>query len=152
MTEHLIFEETVSALYYSNDGRIYVEKAPHPVGREIAKTPSVWLVKQAAESGNDEVIFATYDRVKVDAYIAGYDEAERLGREKLAAALNAWGEQLAAEKRHERNEEALTKLIGPPGSRTRLQVDIEGLVEGIEEDLMDSELSDSKGRPEQTHP
>ena len=75
----LIFEETSSPMYYSNDRRVYVEKTTHPDDATIALPRTVWVVKkvESAKRGNDEVVFATYDRVKVDAYIAGYDEATR---------------------------------------------------------------------------
>jgi len=65
---HLIFEETTSPLYHSNDGRLHI-------AREVdAKRRSVWTVTRRDD---DEVVFASYDRVKADAYVAGYDEARR---------------------------------------------------------------------------
>jgi hypothetical protein len=56
---HLIFEETQSALYHSNDGRL-----------RLAGHGDAFVL----ELDGDEV-FASRDRVKVDAYIAGYDLA-----------------------------------------------------------------------------
>lgn len=60
----LIFEETTSALYYSNDARLHLS----------------WEIVDGGEKtfmvmDSEGVVFATRDRVKADAYIAGYDLA-----------------------------------------------------------------------------
>lgn len=62
---HLIFEQTTSALYYSNDGRLRLSIDPGDGEQEIEIVLSL--------DGNE--VFRTLDRVKADAYIAGYDLA-----------------------------------------------------------------------------
>ena len=59
---HLIFEESTSTLYYSNDGRLIYDHSEGPIGTHVVRL-------DGAE------VFATHDRTKVDAYIAGYDLA-----------------------------------------------------------------------------
>lgn len=58
----MLFEETTSALYYSNDGRLRYDHSEGPVGEYVLRF-----------DGTE--VFRTRDRVKVDAYIAGYDLA-----------------------------------------------------------------------------
>ena len=65
-----IFEDTTSTLYYSNDGRLRLVDFPR---------------QYALELDGDEV-FRTHERVLVDAYIAGYDLAERELRRRAGAA------------------------------------------------------------------
>jgi hypothetical protein len=60
--DHLIFEHTQSALYQSNDGRLVYDHSVGPIGTFV-------LFLDGVE------IFATHDRIKIDAYIAGYDAA-----------------------------------------------------------------------------
>ena len=68
----LIFEETTSALYYSNDARLHVRRAPSDdTAFEIVRVPDEPVVDYT----RGEVVFVTRDRVKADAYIAGYDLA-----------------------------------------------------------------------------
>lgn len=70
-TTHVIFENTTSALYYSNDGRLHVVRQGNP---------QVWTVVRLDDPKGAHledlvdapVVFASNDRVKVDAYIAGY--------------------------------------------------------------------------------
>jgi hypothetical protein len=91
MNNHLVFEDTTSALYYSNDARLHVVRQGSP---EL-----LWTVVEVADEvvapGIDRiaaspVVFASRDRVKVDAYIAGYDLATREAfKAKINAALTA---------------------------------------------------------------
>jgi hypothetical protein len=59
---HLIFEQTTSTLYYSNDGRLRLE-------RVRTNVPYFEL------SLDGKIVLATENRLVVDAYIAGYDLA-----------------------------------------------------------------------------
>jgi len=83
-----VFEQSTSVLYYSNDARLHVISEPHPedVTREPNPVPlalaRTWyrVVRlhdgQAWNDGTEpETVFTTLDRVKADAYIAGYDLA-----------------------------------------------------------------------------
>jgi hypothetical protein len=87
-----IFEESTSALYYSNDARLRIgaagagEYVLEVDGREVLRTKT---------------------RVLVDAYIAGFDLAVELAD---------------AERRHEVVEAALTRAFGPPGTVTKIDV------------------------------
>jgi hypothetical protein len=65
MTFELIFEETTSPLYRSNDGRLRIS----------TDTDRRKPVEHVLQFDGVEV-FRTRDRVMVDAYIAGYDLAE----------------------------------------------------------------------------
>jgi len=62
----LIFEETTSPLTRSNDGRLQFDLT-------IESKPRVFIVRDTHE--NDAILLETYERVIVDAYIAGYDLA-----------------------------------------------------------------------------
>lgn len=77
---HLIFEETTSALYYSNDGRLHLVRVPGEGERytidsrfDIIRVENI--ATDALESG--EIVFSTKNRTLADAYIAGYDLATR---------------------------------------------------------------------------
>lgn len=59
---HLIFEATTSPLYRSNDGRLRFDYSEGSIGTFVLRLDGV-------------EVFATNDRVKIDAYIAGYDLA-----------------------------------------------------------------------------
>lgn len=61
---HLVFENSTSPLYRSNDGVLSVVTVPGD--GEITYT----VVRDG------DVVFATHDRVKADAFIAGYDLAQ----------------------------------------------------------------------------
>jgi hypothetical protein len=67
---HLIFEQTASALYYSNDGRLRLD-----TDSALSFSGTVYVL---ALDGVE--VFATLDRIKADAYIAGYDLAEGKSR------------------------------------------------------------------------
>lgn len=56
-----IFEETTSALYYSNDGRLRLD-------RVLENDSRVYLLRL-----DDVEVMRTHNRVLADAYIAGYD-------------------------------------------------------------------------------
>lgn len=62
-----VFEEATSPLYYSNDGRMQIEKA----------TDGFAIL----DATKKDVEMFTHQRVIADAFIAGYDYAERLSRE-----------------------------------------------------------------------
>jgi len=62
----LIFEESTSPLTRSNDGRLQYDLT-------IENDPRVYIVRDTHE--NEAILLETYDRVVVDAYIAGYDLA-----------------------------------------------------------------------------
>ena len=81
-----VFEQTQSVLYYSNDARLHIISEPHPEDVHPDGTPLacprrwhrvVWLHEgQAWNDGTEPAtVFATLDRVKADAYVAGYDLA-----------------------------------------------------------------------------
>lgn len=88
-TEHPIFEQTISKLYYSNDLRLHVMKVPSPDsykedGSLVALPAYVYQViclpeNEAAynDGKRGETVFVSYDPVKADAFIAGYDLARR---------------------------------------------------------------------------
>ena len=63
MTTRLIFEDSTSPLYYSNDGRLQLT-------RVLEDDTRVFVLHL-----DDAEVFATRDRVKAAAYIAGYDLA-----------------------------------------------------------------------------
>lgn len=76
MATQLIFEETTSTLYYSNDGRLHVVRQGYPEllwTVVVTDDPYRWL--RPIIDADAEIVFASRDRVKVDAYIAGYDLA-----------------------------------------------------------------------------
>jgi len=84
-----IFEQTVSALFYSNDARLRL----YEVRRK--GQPTEFTLRY---DGRDDVrgqefegeeVFRTLDRVKADAYIAGYDLAMERTRERNRRALDA---------------------------------------------------------------
>ena len=64
-THHLIFEETTSPLYRSNDGRLALYH-----GAEDGEELPVYVVEL-----DGTAVLETRQRVLVDAYIAGYDLA-----------------------------------------------------------------------------
>jgi len=69
---HLIFEETTSPLYYSNDGRLRLVEQNFTGKGKL----SIYVLRLHDADGEPvEDVFCTYDRVKADAYIAGYDLA-----------------------------------------------------------------------------
>jgi hypothetical protein len=72
-----LFEVTTSTLYYSNDGRLHVVFD----GDEFALVLLPAGTTTVDTSKGDEV-FRTKLRALADAYIAGYDERERLSREE----------------------------------------------------------------------
>jgi hypothetical protein len=67
-----IFEDTTSRLYHSNDGRLEVTTEQSDIGH-------VLVVIDVEE---DEQLIASRSQEIIDAYIAGYDERERLNREE----------------------------------------------------------------------
>lgn len=76
MKRHPIFEDSVSTLYYSNDTRLHiilVQGTPD----ERAYWAVVYIHDKDPVPDLDDptlpVVFATYDRVKADAFISGYD-------------------------------------------------------------------------------
>lgn len=82
----LIFEQATSPLHFSNDARLCIETVPHPEdvhedGTPLALPRLVHRVVRLADGaawhdgGETETVFATLDRVKADAYVAGYDLA-----------------------------------------------------------------------------
>lgn len=64
----LVFEASTSTLYYSNDGRLRVvdDRDASPVEHAVVDV----------EHGDE--VFRSRDRVKVDAFVAGYDLAREL--------------------------------------------------------------------------
>lgn len=89
--EFPVFEETGSPLYYSNDARLHVYKEPTPGSYKedgsLVALPAyryrIVLVDdgeldEGTETGfAEQTVFTSADRVKADAYIAGYDLAVR---------------------------------------------------------------------------
>lgn len=73
----LLFEESVSTLYCSNDGRLRKERERTEVGH-------VFVLRHYASTSvvddTHEVVIATSDAVVADAYIAGYDLAAKESR------------------------------------------------------------------------
>ena len=70
-----IFEHVVSPLAQSNDGQLQAIRA----GRE--QPPDlrpVWEVVDLRLPSGDRTLIRTYDRVLIDAYIAGYDRAQEV--------------------------------------------------------------------------
>ena len=63
----LIFEDTTSPLYYSNDGKI-----------RYGRHDDVHFVFDA---DTEEILLETHNRALADAYIAGWDACERFTRE-----------------------------------------------------------------------
>jgi hypothetical protein len=63
-----IFEESVSALYYSNDGRLRLH-----VENPFSDDPIEYALRLDEGTANETEVFRTRDRIKIDAYIAGYD-------------------------------------------------------------------------------
>jgi len=75
-----IFESSTSTLYYSNDGRLQVRRYRHPEdvrpdGTPMALPRWVYSIDLHADNAEPVEVFTTYDPVKSDAYIAGYDLA-----------------------------------------------------------------------------
>jgi pyruvate carboxylase len=66
-----IFEETISVLYYSNDGLLHVRAADGEYFI-LHADPDTGPVDTWSEA---EEVFRTRDRIKADAFIAGYDFA-----------------------------------------------------------------------------
>ena len=64
------FEDSTSPLTRSNDGFLTVDRVE--IGPERG-----WLVT-ATRNGEEEPLLFTYDRCLADAYIAGYDEHDRI--------------------------------------------------------------------------
>lgn len=82
-----IFESSTSSLYYSNDARLHlVIDREHDKGIALSRTAySIVVVDDKPVVDHDEngnpvgrEVFRTFDRVKADAYIAGYDLAREL--------------------------------------------------------------------------
>jgi len=67
----VIFEQSTSALYYSNDGRMQVE-------RERETNPAGYAV---VDANDRHVELFTLRREIADAFIAGYDYAQRLAEQ-----------------------------------------------------------------------
>ena len=76
-----IFEQTTSALYYSNDQRLHLVTDPgdgiEPIEYALVLIPAK---AETVDLSEGIEVFRTHDRVKADAYIAGYDLAG--GREE----------------------------------------------------------------------
>jgi len=73
---HPIFEQTTSPLTRSNDGRLLIIKASHD-----SLPSTAWEVIDTKGPAGDRTRLRTYNRPLADAYVAGYDERERLERE-----------------------------------------------------------------------
>lgn len=67
----IIFEDTTSALYFSNDGRLHLTEET-----ALDDAYRTFVIRRPDSTGRGEIVFATRDRVKADAYIAGYDLAQ----------------------------------------------------------------------------
>ena len=70
----LIFEQSTSNLYYSDDARLHLTSCQDDEGRkvwQVVRVPDVPTVDIARGT----VVLATLDRTLADAYIAGYDLA-----------------------------------------------------------------------------
>ena len=63
-----IFEQTTSPLAQSNDGRLQAIRASNDSLPAVA-----WEVIDLQLPAGNRTLIRTYDRVLVDAYIAGYD-------------------------------------------------------------------------------
>lgn len=76
-----IFEQTTSALYYSNDGRLHlVIDREHDEGIALSRTAYALVLvpdEPVVDLSRGTEVFRTFDRVKADAYIAGYDLARQ---------------------------------------------------------------------------